>query len=78
MGEKISEIEELAKKFHDAYESLAPRYNYKTRAASAEPWSEVPENNKRLMIEVAREVLVWLRGEEDSSENRRDEGGTDS
>jgi hypothetical protein len=29
---------ELAKKFHETYELLAPDYNYKTRKDSAVPW----------------------------------------
>lgn len=48
--------EDLAKRFHEAYERLAPQFGYETREASAKPWSEVPENNKRLMIAVASEI----------------------
>lgn len=58
--------EELARFFHETYERLAPDYSYKTRKASAVPWSDVPRNNKRLMIAVSREVLKRLR-----------DGGTD-
>jgi len=53
----MNEAEALAKRFHEAYERLAPDFGYKTREASAVPWSEVPEQNKRLMIAVAREIL---------------------
>jgi oligoendopeptidase F len=49
--------EELAELFHATYERLAPEYAYKTREASAVPWSDVPENNKRLMIAVCAEIL---------------------
>jgi hypothetical protein len=49
--------ERLARFFHETYERLAPEYNYETRKASAVPWQLVPENNKRLMIAVAGEVL---------------------
>jgi hypothetical protein len=49
--------EELAQLFHETYERLAPEHNYQTRKASAVPWSDVPENNKNLMIAVAGEVL---------------------
>jgi hypothetical protein len=55
--------ERLAAFFHATYETLAPRYSYTTRKASAVPWSKVPENNRRLMIEVARIVQVMLRDE---------------
>ena len=49
--------ERLARFFHETYERLAPEYNYETRKASAVPWQLVPENNKRLMIAVAGEIL---------------------
>ncbi len=41
--------EEIARAFHDAYERLAPDFNYRTRDVSAVPWSMVPQNNRRLM-----------------------------
>ncbi len=53
--------EELAQKFHETYELLAPLYNYQTRKASAVPWKDVPENNKHLMIAVASEILQLLK-----------------
>jgi len=40
-----------------AYERLAPQFNYETRKASAKPWAEAPENNRRLMIAVCAEIL---------------------
>ena len=52
-----SEAELLAQRFHEAYERLAPAYGYETREASAKPWSEVPENNRQLMIAVCAEIL---------------------
>lgn len=55
--------EELARMFHEAYEKLAPNFGYKTREASAKPWSEVPENNKKLMIATASSVLLKLNDE---------------
>lgn len=56
--------EQLAQFFHGTYERLAPTYGYKTQEATAVPWADVPESNKRLMIAVAREVLKKLEGEE--------------
>jgi hypothetical protein len=44
-----SQIERITRAFHEAYESLAPEYGYRTREASAKPWADVPENNKALM-----------------------------
>ena len=49
--------EQLAKRFHETYERLAPAFGYKTRRASAVPWEEVPEPNRQLMIAVAAELL---------------------
>jgi hypothetical protein len=51
--------ESLAQAFHEAYERLAPQFGYRTREASAKPWHEVPENNRRLMIAVCREILAF-------------------
>lgn len=50
----------LARLFHEAYERLAPEFGYRTREASAVPWEDVPENNKRLMIATAEEVRRQL------------------
>jgi hypothetical protein len=52
--------EELAEFFHTTYERLAPQYGYKTREESAVPWSEVPDDNKQLMIATCAEVLRKL------------------
>jgi hypothetical protein len=55
------DAEMLARRFHEAYERLAPQFNYVTRQATAVPWEEVPEENKRLMIAVCEEILATLR-----------------
>lgn len=52
--------ESVARLFHETYERLAPQFNYETRRATARPWDEVPEDNRRLMIAVANEVLSML------------------
>lgn len=49
--------EEIAQKFHEAYERLAPQFGYKTREASAKPWAEVPINNRDLMTAVCAEIF---------------------
>lgn len=49
--------EDLAKRFHDNYERLAPAFGYKTRKSSAVPWAEVPQANKALMIAVCQTIL---------------------
>lgn len=53
-----SDPETLARRFHDAYERLAPSFGYQTREASAKPWAQVPENNRRLMIAVCAEIAA--------------------
>lgn len=50
----------LAKLFHETYERLAPEHGYKTRAESAVPWDDVPENNKALMIATCHKLLEHL------------------
>lgn len=50
--------EMLARYFHDEYERLAPSFGYETREASAKPWEQVPENNRRLMMAVCTSVLL--------------------
>jgi hypothetical protein len=49
--------EDIAQAFHESYERLAPRFGYETRESSAVPWSEVPAENKALMVAVASELL---------------------
>lgn len=51
------EPSEVARRFHEIYESLAPKFNYTTREASAVPWDHVPENNKNLMVAVAQQLV---------------------
>jgi len=55
--EVVTRAEKLARRFHETYERLAPSFSYQTREASAKPWEEVPENNRRLMIAVCAEIL---------------------
>lgn len=50
--------EQLAVRFHETYERLAPSHGYETRKESAKPWADVPENNKALMIAVCGEILA--------------------
>lgn len=55
--EPSAQAREVARKFHEAYERLAPSFGYTTRTATAVPWGRVPENNRRLMEAVSQEVL---------------------
>lgn len=52
----------VAQMFHEEYERLAPVYGYETRGESAVPWSEVPENNRNLMIATCAHVLGRMKG----------------
>lgn len=52
--------EQLAQKFHETYECLAPNHGYQTRKESAVAWANVPANNKALMIAVCGEIITEL------------------
>lgn len=52
------QAEEIARRFHESYERLAPSFGYETRKESAVPWEDVPAQNKGLMIAVVRDVLL--------------------
>ena len=56
--------EAIARRFHEAYERLAPSFGYETRRESAVPWEEVPENNRRLMVATVRAALAASGGED--------------
>lgn len=49
--------EMLARRFHEAYERLAPIYHYATRRESAVPWDDVPALNRALMTATCRELI---------------------
>ena len=54
----ISRAERIARAFHETYETLAPHVGYRTRSASAVPWDDVPERNRRLMISTVASLLA--------------------
>lgn len=58
--ETLSAAERLARRFHEAYERLAPSFGYETRPDSAVPWEQVPQQNRALMIAVCAEILTPL------------------
>lgn len=62
LSPQLSEVDpaELARVFHDTYESLAPVYDYKIRTTSAVPWEDVLENNRKLLIATIEVVLGHL------------------
>lgn len=64
VADRDREAARLAQAFHEAYERLAPSFGYETRKASARPWVEVPEPNRKLMEAVCAEVMVPLLASE--------------
>ena len=54
----MDDAELIARRFHEIYEELAPTVGYETREASRKPWTDVPEQNKRLMIAVVTRLLA--------------------
>ena len=52
----IEEVE-LAIKFHDTYEALAPSFGYETREETKQFSTDTP--NGKLMIEVCKEIIKW-------------------
>lgn len=52
-----SSAEKVAAEFHRVYELLAPEFGYETREASAVPWDQVPEANRKLMCAVVQRLL---------------------
>lgn len=58
MKNDIKTLQEMvASEFHRNYELLAPKYGYETRKESAVAWSDVPDNNKRLMTAVVAKLI---------------------
>lgn len=49
--------ERIAREFHETYERLAPDHGYETRADSRVQWSNVPDNNRSLMVAVVDDLL---------------------
>jgi hypothetical protein len=51
--------------FHETYERLAPDFGYEVRPdVGQRPFSELPDNNRALMIATAQEVIDALAVEE--------------
>ena len=57
--------ENLARRFHETYEALAPSFGYETRPESAKPWVDVPPNNRALMVATADVLLDEMEVERD-------------
>ena len=55
-----NETERVARRFHDIYEQLAPQFGWETQERSAVAWSELPAENRKLMIATVGIVLQEL------------------
>lgn len=55
--EELDRAHTIAKAFHEAYERLAPSFEYSTRVESAMGWEDLPQQNKMLMTAVVAELL---------------------
>lgn len=53
----LHRAEQIARRFHEEYEALAPLYAYDTREESEVPWSLVTEPNRTLMIHVVDNLM---------------------
>ena len=51
------DAEALAQQFHEAYEELAPEFGYSTRESSRKPWTQVPEQNRNLMVATVQRLI---------------------
>lgn len=72
MSEPLAKVlplsEVVARRFHEAYERLAPSFGYETRRESAVPWEDVPEANRLLMRAVVAEMFTLVNWEWDDYE----------
>jgi len=73
-GRPTERAEALAREFHERYERLAPEFDYKTREASAVPWEDVPEANRRLMVAVCEPLAAELQSLRQAREDAVTEG----
>lgn len=58
MATHREDAERVARRFHDLYEMLAPKYGWETQERSRVSWEDVPDANRELMIAVVDEMLV--------------------
>ena len=49
--------EVLARRFHELYERIAPQFGYRTRKGTRVPWSELPDDNRELMLLVSGKII---------------------
>ena len=54
------EIKSIAMKFHETYERLSVEYGWKSQESCQVSFEELPEENRKLMLAVVREVCTPL------------------
>lgn len=55
--------ERWAKRGHELYEQLAPKYTFVSSKESALAWEKIPETNRALMIEIYGQLVQEARQE---------------
>ena len=50
-------VEAVARRFHEAYERLAPAHGWSTQEVSRVPWDLVPDHNRDLMRATIAELI---------------------
>jgi hypothetical protein len=54
----VKPSEWIAMAFHDASERLAPGFGWETQARAHRPWTEIPIENRRVVIAVVEDLLA--------------------
>jgi hypothetical protein len=49
--------EQIAKRFHEVYEELAPTMGWETQEKARVPWEQLPVENKWLMVKVVEQLM---------------------
>jgi hypothetical protein len=57
MNEYETQIEAIARAFHERYEEQADEHGWKPQEATRVAWEDLPEENRSLMIAVVRDLL---------------------
>lgn len=50
-------VDQVAQRFHELYEELAPSHGWETQDVSRVPWDAVPHENQGLMRSVVRRLI---------------------
>lgn len=53
--------EQLAEKFHETYEALAPSFRYGTHQPLTKSWAELPETERKLLVSICEAIIDDVR-----------------